>query len=37
VAGLLGFNPADYIVASYRDLYMLRRIDTPGAAHEMIF
>ena len=37
VASLLGFDPADYIAASYRDLYMLERIDTPGAAHEMIF
>jgi len=37
VAGLLGYTPADYIAASYRDLYMMKRIDTPGAAHEMIF
>lgn len=37
VAGLLGYTPADYIVASYRDLYMMKRKDTPGAAHEMIF
>jgi adenylate cyclase class 2 len=37
VAGLLGYTPADYIAASYRDLYLMERIDTPRAAHEMIF
>jgi adenylate cyclase class 2 len=37
VAGLLGYTPAEYIASSYRDLYIMKRIDTPGAAHEMVF
>jgi adenylate cyclase class 2 len=37
VAALLGYTPAEYIAASYRDLYMMKQIDTPDAVHEMIF
>jgi adenylate cyclase class 2 len=37
VAALLGYTPAEYIATSYRDLYMMKRIDTPDAVHEMIF
>jgi adenylate cyclase class 2 len=37
VAVLLGYTPAEYIAASYRDLYMMKQIDTPDAAHEMVF
>jgi adenylate cyclase class 2 len=37
VAGLLGYTPGEYISASYRDLYLMKQIDTPDAAHEMVF
>jgi len=37
VAALLGFTPGEYIAASYRDLYLVKQIDTPGAPDEMIF
>jgi adenylate cyclase, class 2 len=37
VAALLGYTPAEYIAASYRDLYMMKQVDTPDAVHEMIF
>jgi adenylate cyclase class 2 len=37
VATLLGYTPVEYIASSYRDLYMMKQIDTPGSGHEMIF
>ena len=37
VAALLGYARDEYIAASYRDLYMMKRLDSPDAAHEMVF
>ena len=37
VAGHLGYTPDEYIASSYRDLYLMKRIDTPGHENEMVF